>query len=288
MYNEAVFSNIPDTNVRFTTYDRTQKNEEEPGRRSNPHYHDEIELLFIFCGEFEVKSADEKYIAHCGDVIFINSRVPHETFSLTEETINGMLQITVSGYLSGIRGSLFGFMNYNENRISILKKGSTAASELFKAFDETEQEFAAKRSGYELYIKGKICGILGTLIRYNLIAEKYPFSDNNEAERILPVLDYIDENYEEKIYTDDLSAVLNLNNEYFCRLFKRIMHSTVTEYLNYVRVSKAERMLSDSDKTISEVSLDSGFSSVSYFNRIFKKYKNCSPSVYKRIKYSLQ
>jgi AraC-like DNA-binding protein len=51
-----------------------------------------------------------------------------------------------------------------------------------------------------------------------------------------------------------------------------------SEYINFVRISKAEKMLRKTDKTVLEVALDTGFSSVSYFNSIFRKYRGCTPS----------
>lgn len=58
--------------------------------------------------------------------------------------------------------------------------------------------------------------------------------------------------------------------------------NTFTEYLNFVRICKAEHMLR-SGSSISDAAYVVGFSSLSYFNRVFKKYKFCSPSDYKKI-----
>ena len=82
-----------------------------------------------------------------------------------------------------------------------------------------------------------------------------------------------DSQYGVKYQLDDLSKLLNLNQSYFCRLFKQATNSTFIEYLNFVRVCKAEKLLFTTNKTVSEISMDVGFSSVSYFNRVFKKIK---------------
>ncbi|MBQ7365330.1 MAG: helix-turn-helix transcriptional regulator, partial [Clostridia bacterium] len=55
-----------------------------------------------------------------------------------------------------------------------------------------------------------------------------------------------------------------------------------------VRICKSEKLLAKSQKTILEVAYDVGFSSVSYFNRIFKRYKNCTPTEYRRAQYENQ
>ena len=77
----------------------------------------------------------------------------------------------------------------------------------------------------------------------------------------------------------------NLNPSYFCRIFKRASGSGFIDYLNFVRICKSEKLLAAGTKSILDVSYDVGFSSVSYFNRIFKKYKNCTPTEYRRAQY---
>ena len=75
--------------------------------------------------------------------------------------------------------------------------------------------------------------------------------------------------------------MLNFDPSYFCRIFKSAIGATFTEYLNFVRVCKAEKMLSRTNNSILDISEAVGFSSVSYFNRVFKKYRNCSPRAYR-------
>lgn len=86
----------------------------------------------------------------------------------------------------------------------------------------------------------------------------------------------------EQMTLGEIGELLNLNESYFCRLFKKATGSTFTEYLNFVRICKAEHMIKNG-ASISESAYGVGFSSLSYFNRVFKKYKFCSPSDYKKI-----
>ena len=103
--------------------------------------------------------------------------------------------------------------------------------------------------------------------------------------KIMPVLEYIDKHYSEALTLPELSKILNINEYYFCRLFKKMVNTSFVQYLNFVRVCKAEKMLLSTDKSISEISYETGFSSVSYFNRTFKKYKLSTPGNYRKIKY---
>ena len=124
--------------------------------------------------------------------------------------------------------------------------------------------------------------IVAFLYRSGILPTPEKLSENTLIKRILPVLEYIDENYEENLTLTQLSRILNLNEQYFCRLFKKATGGTTTDYLNFVRVSKAEAMLKDG-ANVSSAAYKVGFSSMSYFNRVFKKYKLCSPQAYKRM-----
>ncbi|MCI6995217.1 MAG: AraC family transcriptional regulator [Eubacterium sp.] len=56
---------------------------------------------------------------------------------------------------------------------------------------------------------------------------------------------------------------------------------TFYEYLNQKRVAKAEELLITTDQSVTEIAMNSGFSSISSFNRTFKSLKGCSPTVYR-------
>ena len=127
--------------------------------------------------------------------------------------------------------------------------------------------------------------IFGILYRNSIIPNPDEFFEKKDIDKILPALDYIDMHYNEPISLTSLSEILRINESYFCRLFKKTVNTTFVQYLNFVRVCKAERLLLTSSKNISEISFETGFSSMSYFNTIFKKYKFCSPTHYRKIKY---
>jgi AraC-like DNA-binding protein len=67
----------------------------------------------------------------------------------------------------------------------------------------------------------------------------------------------------------------------FCRYFKRKTKKKFTEFVNETRIMHAQKLLSESDKTISEVAFECGYENTSYFNRQFKLCCNTSPSVFR-------
>ena len=82
-----------------------------------------------------------------------------------------------------------------------------------------------------------------------------------------------------------LSELCGLSEGYFCRQFKNATGSTPMEYLNFVRIYHAEKLLVRSAMPILDVSMEVGFSSVSYFNRMFRRFKGCAPNSYRNAQY---
>ena len=96
------------------------------------------------------------------------------------------------------------------------------------------------------------------------------------------LLVYIDEHYMEELDLDKLSASIDFSKFHFLRLFKQYMGATLGDYVTLRRIKAAEQLLCNQSIPIAEVATLSGFSSISTFNRLFKQYKNCSPSEYRQ------
>ena len=157
--------------------------------------------------------------------------------------------------------------------------------EIYKAIELLFIEEAEKREAYEVFMRSYILRILGLLYRDGVLTDAERVYNTREVQKILPILSYINTNYAENITLEEASELLSFDQSYFCRIFKIATGATFTEYLNFVRICKAEKMLSRTKESILEISEAVGFSSVSYFNRIFKKYRNCSPRLYRTAKY---
>lgn len=99
----------------------------------------------------------------------------------------------------------------------------------------------------------------------------------------MPIISYISENYQKKITLDDLCEVSNFSKFYLCKLFKKSLGVSTTEYINFVRCANAEQQILNSDKNISEIVYESGFASTQYFNRMFKLYYGYTPTAYKKM-----
>lgn len=101
--------------------------------------------------------------------------------------------------------------------------------------------------------------------------------------RLSMVLDYLDSHYSENITLEEAASIACFSKFYFTRLFKQYTNQTFYDYLSARRIKAAEQMLIVPKLAITEISLKSGFASLSSFNRTFKRLKGCSPSEYRTL-----
>ena len=252
------------------------------GRLNDFHIHSEIELISILSGSMTIKTESETYKASKGEVLFINSNIPHSTVDVDSDFSGRLVQFRMPSVTNGNLGYLFQYFNNWETPAYMFSK-SDDSKLIAECINKILTEKNTNDIAGEYYITSNMYMILSLLYKKNLFGDTEKLLNNKkEIERLLPVLEYIDSHYHESISIDDLSSILNLNEYYFCRFFKKVMGNTAINYINFVRTYYAKKLLF-TDKTILDISMETGFSSVSYFSKIFKKHFQYSPSDYKKI-----
>ena len=93
--------------------------------------------------------------------------------------------------------------------------------------------------------------------------------------------EFVARNFSRPISLAEVARFANSNREYFCRLFKKSTGFTFSEYVRLIRVERAKALLRSSHSRITEIAHQTGFQSVSDFNRVFKTVTKMSPSAYK-------
>ena len=97
------------------------------------------------------------------------------------------------------------------------------------------------------------------------------------------LLEYIDTHYTEDLTLEDMADIIGFSKYHFSRLFKQYTNFTFCDYLKHRRIQAAEMLLEQPEYSITEVALQAGFPSISTFNRIFKEYKNCTPTEFRNM-----
>ena len=105
----------------------------------------------------------------------------------------------------------------------------------------------------------------------------------NLMARFNTVFNYLDEHFTESLTLEQVADVAGFSKFHFSRLFKQCSGYNFYDFLCYKRIQSAEMLLSKTGTSITEVALRSGFSSLSTFNRTYKRVKGCTPSEYRSL-----
>ena len=280
MIAQIVESNIPNSDIFIGQTNSV----DVPKEIAAIHYHEEIELLFVMKGTLVCHVNDAEYKAYENDIVFINSGVPHGTSTPGDQMVYGLLQFRENRAYDSEDAKILKysikFQGLSEDPIKIFR-----SEEIFAEYMAVFEEAKEQKNAYDTMIRASVLKIIGLLYRLSVLKNNDDFYDTAVGKKILPALSFINKNYNETITLEQVSRLLGFNESYFCRVFRLATGTTFTEYLNFVRICKAEKMLSEGEGSILDIATGVGFSSVSYFNRIFKKYKNCSPGYYRSLKY---
>jgi AraC-like DNA-binding protein len=113
--------------------------------------------------------------------------------------------------------------------------------------------------------------------------QKRTFSTNQSNIKIRHAVHYINENISKQICLNDLAGICHLSNDYFSRLFLKIMGIRPVEYINRKKIEEAQLQLIYTNDPIEKIALEVGIDNFSYFNRLFKKYSCNTPGEYRSL-----
>ena len=144
----------------------------------------------------------------------------------------------------------------------------------------TDNEARISDKSQQLFIKAALLNILAYLSADGML-QTAKVVRNESIEGIKTVLTYIHEHYSEKIFIRDLARILNLNEQYFCRFFKKAVGLTPVAYINQYRIRRAVFLLEKTSLPVTDVCLECGFNNVGNFLREFKKQTGATPLQYR-------
>jgi len=246
------------------------------------HFHPEYELVYIEA-ESGTRHVGEHISTFKGsDLVLIGSNIPHLNFDYGINTeykkvvVHLKKEFVKQHFMD--TPELMGIQNlFEDSKMGIAFKGETTKYIGEKLFGLGQLE------PFQQYIKLiEILQILSEINEVELLHNKPYLSKfkNKEQERLRKVYAFVDKHYQRKIGLDEIAEISFMTKEAFCRYFKKMTSYTFIEFLNRYRISHSKRYLI-AGKSVSEACYNSGFESLSYYNRIFKKITDESPRVFR-------
>lgn len=251
------------------------------------HIHPELELFLLTSGKRIFSIGQEDICLSVEDIIFINSRVPHKVYA-SEGSRGILLQFqTESSTENSFYQNALELLGKREEAFAFFNKTHPLHETLSLCIKNIWNEYHQRDVSHHAFIKAYIHELFAHLYRSGILKDPDECLDVKKLEKLLPALEYIHLHYTESISLEDMSRCLLSDKSYVCRLFKRTLGTSFVEYLNYVRSSKAHTLLLSTNKSISEIAYETGFSSEAYFIRCFKKYYFCTPLTCRKLSSNL-
>lgn len=258
------------------------------------HFHYYIEILYALSGNFQVYLNGSYHKFAVGDIVLINSRDVHQIEALSADGGSYIVVRFLPDLIyNGMSQSHFEmkyvlpFITENSNYEKVITSSHLTGTQIPNLMQEIICESETQTYGYELAIKNHISQIFLWILRYWNAGEKNPLtpgpSDYLLQLQLAPALTYMTENYEKPISAGEMAVLCNLSYSYFSRSFNRLLQMKFNDYLNYIRIREAEKLLVSTAMTITEIAVAVGFSTTSYFIKQFKLYKHISPKQYQKL-----
>ncbi|GAA0181484.1 AraC family transcriptional regulator [Clostridium sediminicola] len=253
------------------------------------HWHECLEILYMLEGEAIQQVNSETFKVVKDDIVILKEGDIHSTQTeLSAKTrilvIKFLPEVIKNCYTTLFESKYIGtFINNGKSGVSHIMREDNNYLKIQNIIKGLYEEFSDKENGYEIFIKGYLYQLIAILTRSNIINSKSSFKDS-EFQKLDKLFKYIETNYKENIDLKMAADVLNLSYFYFSRYFKKITGRTFKEYLDFVRICEAEKLILSKDINISQAAYEVGFSNVSSFNRVFKRVRNYPPSNIKKIK----
>jgi YesN/AraC family two-component response regulator len=250
------------------------------------HYHKELEILLVLDGSLEVHVEEEVYAMESGSVVLIGASQLHRDRTYERSDLKYMvLQFDIQQFFDQSTVPYIKYFSETKRPFShlnyIFQDNSAAQSEVFNSIQEIYLESQQKTEGYEIAVTMHIKKIMLTLLR-NDTRQVLDYNTDHELLRLKPVIHYIEEHISEKIHIEEASKLVNMSYYYFVKYFKRVMGMTFTEYVNYKKIKKAERVLLTKEIKVSYVGEAIGLPNMAHFYKLFRKYNACSPNEFRK------
>lgn len=272
-----------DTKFPFSMY-----KESGEGRIVNSRSHaTSMEIVEVTSGAVMVQIGTELVAAAQGDFLYIPPAMTFRVDAATDyAAVRGMIfdMSIIEANLENFDSEVF-YMFYvqSKNKITVFGTDHPVNPTLKRFMTESYDEYSEKEICYKLPIRANIYHMMTALLRYYC-------GSKNELDRMIyhnvlrlrPVISYIDEHFREKIYIEELSAMINVSPDYFTKMFKESIGKTPIDYINGMRVNSAMELLCTTEMSMTEIAEAIGFCNPNYFHKIFKQYMMTSPLAYRK------
>ncbi len=291
-YKIELESNTDGTKKYYDIY--ISKHKLKSGRLSPPHVHSYYEINHLDSGCLLYSIDEEEVELFAGDIIIVYPNVIHKT-NMRDACDDEYMQTRVLKFSptflypmnfsgSDLRHLLLPLKF--EKKYALIHPDDPLHGELSDLINKSVEEARNHKSGYELALRAYI-SLLYTVILRDIAESEEPTAIQSEAKKanldlIYKALEYIEEHYAEQISMQQLAKECNVNYYHFSRLFQQYTGQGFRDYLMKFRLNKAIKMLLQTNNSITNIAMDCGFETISYFIKKFQEHTGMTPKNFRK------
>ena len=237
---------------------------------------EKLELFYVLKGKIQFSVDEKQYQFHERDMVLLHPGEWYEWDSLKENQDALVCKIGMDFYQfqSVLQGKkkiiICNSVEYPEKSYGRIRY---IVDNIAKRYIEEENEFVIQSLYYTLW----------EVMRKEFSKENV--TEYEHSERMVEILQYIQTHFSDSINLKDLSKKYFLSESALSRMFKKETGQNFVEYLRNIRLEKVRQQLLYTDKKITEIAFESGFSDISALNKNFKKVYGISPGNFRKSKY---
>ena len=247
------------------------------------HFHPEIELVYVNKGKGKRHIGTHLSYFNNSQLLLLGSYLPHNGFT---DRLTAKGSETIVQFKPDFLGKTF----FNIPEMSTVNALFERAKKgiLFKP--ETKKVVGLKIEGL-VDLEGleritKLLEILNELALaedYTLLnADGFAFeTEPQDSAKIDIIFKHVNSNFQQHITLEEIADKVSMTVPAFCRYFKKATGKTFTKLVNEYRVVHATKLLSESQKSITDICYECGFNNFSHFNKLFKEFTGKSASKYR-------
>ncbi|BCJ94642.1 AraC family transcriptional regulator [Anaerocolumna cellulosilytica] len=257
-----------------------------PYQMQQKHYHTKYEVYYLLNGDRNYFIQDRVYNVKKGDLILINSNVLHKTmdgFSDSHERIIIELEPDFfGGFL--IDSAEIPLLRVFHKDYRILRLTEDEKKQLDNCFFKIIQEGKENDIDNNIALKIYLLDLLLVIEKLHNRMDTAEFEHPSKLHgRIAEVVAYMNDNYTNDIGLDLLADKFFISTAHLSRAFKKVTGFSFVEYLNNIRIQKAQKLLSETKYSIAEIAHMVGYQNSTHFGRMFKTITGSTPSEYKKL-----
>lgn len=221
-------------------------------------------------------------------IVLVNFGELHDFHALSDEIpAVVMTWLLDQKILCSFDGSRIGreVMDYLNHGFSamLVRRDHEEERRTFDLLTEAAKEYSEKKEGFRVRFTADLMEAVGQLmlcppevvLTRNMV-------DMDSYSNVKRMINFIHKNYERQISVRDITSCANLSESYGSRLFKKITGASIYRYLIEYRIRMSLSELMNTDKSVTQIAYDSGFTSVSNFISSFRRIAGCTPQSCRR------